>query len=447
VKLIARWIICLVVVGSLISIAPATAFEPFNPQVQPLNSESLDSQPASDALRISFGEIKDILLLIGISGGINKPFERGSTKIDLVRTSTKLILKAVDPAVNCGLRTYGGGSQETDFNVHSPLLSGCKSTALAVPIGNGNRKKILKVLEDASPMGPSPLTYALNQALKGELSTLSSASAIVLITNGHDGCGGSLSRYAKEASKAGMLVQPIFVLTLVDSETNAWDFTQLQDLVKVSGGKLYNMTEFDSLLHDLSKCSHSYTDIPPSDSEYLQADACAIESLWQGLAEKSSAVNSAISQLSRPHRLKHSPELAESSFCILPFLRLFEMVPGITSDKRASSYVPSDYLGMRSGKDAPEVFDTIRKNAMVREVASNLILTWHAYERLVIRKTQGELEADNLVLSRLREELVKESGDKAVEKAEAAIATYTSAERTTFLKLYPESRSKNSNGL
>ena len=136
--------------------------------------------------------------------------------------------------------------------------------------------------------------------------------------------------------------------------------------------------------------------------DYLKADAEAIEVLWHGLAEKSDAVLSALSQLNPPRKIRHSFE-PSPAFYILPFLRLFEISPGNNLTSRTAQYKPNVYLGMRNGQDSREIYDAIRRNAFIRKEASDLILAWHAYERLAILKAQGESPPDYLILKRQRQ--------------------------------------------
>ena len=83
--------------------------------------------------------------------------------------------------LNLALRAYGNSSASE--------LNDCSDSQLLVGFGEKNRGQIREAVTELSPLGQTPLAYALNQVGE-DFAQVSGERAVVLVTDGIESCGG-----------------------------------------------------------------------------------------------------------------------------------------------------------------------------------------------------------------------------------------------------------------
>jgi len=127
--------------------------------------------------------------------------------------------------LNLALRAYGSTSPSDSAD--------CADSALLVPFGDENREPIRAAIAGLSPLGQTPIAYALNQSAR-DFGTLQDDRAVVLVTDGIESCGGDPVQAARELREQGITVHLIgFGLgSSADQDT-----ASLQAVANASGGR------------------------------------------------------------------------------------------------------------------------------------------------------------------------------------------------------------------
>lgn len=137
--------------------------------------------------------------------------------------------------VNLALRAYGNNSPSDDND--------CTDSALLVPFGDENREPIRAAISVLSPLGQTPIAYALNQAAD-DFSTLQGERALVLVTDGIESCGGDPVQVARELRKQDIMIHLIgFGLGNAADE----DTASLQAVADASGGRFLTASSASEL--------------------------------------------------------------------------------------------------------------------------------------------------------------------------------------------------------
>jgi Mg-chelatase subunit ChlD len=129
--------------------------------------------------------------------------------------------------LNLALRAYG--------NASASELNDCSDSQLLVGFGDENRGQIREAVTELSPLGQTPLAYALNQVGK-DFAHVSGERAVVLVTDGIESCGGDPVAAAQALSKQDVTIHVIgFGLgSRVDE-----DIESLAAIADASGGRFF----------------------------------------------------------------------------------------------------------------------------------------------------------------------------------------------------------------
>lgn len=133
----------------------------------------------------------------------------------------------------------------------------CSATSQIVPVIAYNALNLLNGMNSVQVGGSTPLTLALEQAVKTDFGKMDNTSAkkIILITDGGENCGGDPCAFARQlvAQRKDIIIDVV----LVSSNSKA-----LVCLADTTGGKFYNTSDVASFTRVLNETLNS----APSDT-------------------------------------------------------------------------------------------------------------------------------------------------------------------------------------
>ena len=136
---------------------------------------------------------------------------------------------------NLALRAYGNSSPSEQNN--------CSDSTLLVPFGEESRDPIRAAISSLSPLGQTPIAYALTQAANDFESTETDRS-LVVVTDGIESCGGDPVAVARELREQNIMIHLIgFGLGNIVDE----DAASLQAVADASGGRFITASSAEEL--------------------------------------------------------------------------------------------------------------------------------------------------------------------------------------------------------
>jgi hypothetical protein len=127
--------------------------------------------------------------------------------------------------LDLALRAYGSTSPSEANN--------CADSTLLVPFGEDNRMPIRQAIAGLTPLGQTPIAFALNAAA-GDFGARQDDRAMVLVTDGIESCGGDPVQAARDLGAKGIKVHLIgFGLGNAADE----DAASLRAVAQASGGR------------------------------------------------------------------------------------------------------------------------------------------------------------------------------------------------------------------
>jgi len=130
---------------------------------------------------------ENILIILDSSYSMDDKIN-GEKKIDIAKRTINNVLSQLSPDIPLGLRVYG--HKDGFFGI-----GGCKASELIVPISPNSSKLISQEVSKIKPVGWTPITYSIDQALKNDFSTVSGQKRIILVSDGMENCGESPCDY------------------------------------------------------------------------------------------------------------------------------------------------------------------------------------------------------------------------------------------------------------
>lgn len=197
-----------------------------------------------------FGSVSDVKaeeeLLILFDSSLSMMENLGSEPkyVHAVR-SAKKILSQVNPSQKVGLRIIGMQLNAGILNYIKNPENLCKATELMNPIRINNANNIAVSLDSLVPLGMSPLTYSLAQAINNDFSQSANPKHIILITDGAESCNQDPCRYIKELT----LYRNDIKVDVIAINVKGDEITQLKCISENSGGmikKVNTSAEFDA---------------------------------------------------------------------------------------------------------------------------------------------------------------------------------------------------------
>lgn len=190
----------------------------------------------------SFAGTKTLLLVLDCSNSMNQLLPRGNVKrIDRARSLVNRILDCAPVTVNCGFRTYGGGTA-------GQLKSDCRISTLIVPAEERKDALIKNSLDGLKASGSSPLAYALK---KVDLSNTIGGAVVLVITDGMDSCGEDPQKVIQELAFQKSLKGELVIVSLADQKHDSEVINDLVALAKDGQGRFYGEDSLEMLFSDL----------------------------------------------------------------------------------------------------------------------------------------------------------------------------------------------------
>ena len=207
---------------------------------------------------------EETLILLDASVSMMESLE-DTPKYLLAVNETKKILSNFDKNKAIGLRTIGVSIENA-----MDILSGdtevfCKSTKLLIPIETNNITKINTKLDLIFPLGTTPITYSLQQAIQNDFSN-SAYKHIILITDGGESCNADPCSYIKEIMSSRSDIK----IDIIAIGVSGNDLNELNCLSDATSGELYNVKSPDDLPTALSKFLNNSTPIRTYKNQNIQ---------------------------------------------------------------------------------------------------------------------------------------------------------------------------------
>lgn len=166
--------------------------------------------------------------------------------ISKMACATKVLENAVQNIpcdVNVGLRVFG-----QQFS-NMPDMD-CRSTALLVPMGTGNRRSIIEQVRHIEPYGLTPLTFALANAAEDDFRGVVGRKRVILITDGMDTCGLDPCRLIASFPSYGIKIKIDVVGVDLKRDQNAR--RALNCIADSSGGHYYDANTAAQMIDSIS---------------------------------------------------------------------------------------------------------------------------------------------------------------------------------------------------
>ncbi|MFH0702228.1 MAG: VWA domain-containing protein [bacterium] len=187
-------------------------------------------------------EAEKILIILDSSYSMTEKIN-GERKIDIARKAINEVLRKLPQNVWVGLRVYGHSSSFFGIN-------DCKASELKVPIGPNNQYLISNELLKIKPVGWTPISYSIRQAVEHDFNGLAGKKRIILVSDGMETCDGSPCDYAVS------LVRNKIDLKIDVIGFDLSDYTvinQLKCTALATKGKFYTANTSAELSDSLSK--------------------------------------------------------------------------------------------------------------------------------------------------------------------------------------------------
>lgn len=163
----------------------------------------------------------------------------GQPKYITAISEAKSVLDTMPSSKSIGLRTIGislEGALSAFLQNPDEL---CKSTKLKVPIRTNNIEYIKTSLDNILPLGTTPLTYSLNQAINYDFTKSADLKHIILITDGGESCNGDPCKFIRELMQKRKDIK----IDIVAIGVSAEDFSQLKCLTDNTFGNIINVNK------------------------------------------------------------------------------------------------------------------------------------------------------------------------------------------------------------
>ena len=215
----------------------ALFFIMFFVQVKNTNSQSQDNR-------------ENILIILDDSNSMGDSIDVGR-KIDVARGTINQVLRELPPNVCVGLRVFGHKNGILGFNA-------CRASELMVKIGPDNQSLISNQLGKLEPVGWTPITYSLQQAVNYDFNGIMGKKRIILVTDGGENCDGSPCEYVLSLVRNNVDIKiDTIALDLSDPAAKS----QLKCTALATNGKFYSVNTAAELANSLRKSINSQKDV------------------------------------------------------------------------------------------------------------------------------------------------------------------------------------------
>lgn len=194
-------------------------------------------------------EIENIIIILDASGSMDETIN-GERKIDIAKRTILKVLSQVPPNVGIGLRVYGGE------NFFLPSKA-CRCSNLKVPIAINSQNQVATALSEVRPIGATPITYSLKQAVNYDLSGKKGTRRIILLSDGEENCDESPCEYCVNLVRSGCDIK----IDAIAFSTDRTADNQLKCVALATHGKFYRADTEASLLDSLMNSLKVQTEV------------------------------------------------------------------------------------------------------------------------------------------------------------------------------------------
>ena len=192
-------------------------------------------------------QTENILIILDSSGSMGltladkMPAQGEQTKLAIAKQTILNVLKNVPPHVHVGLRVYGDKASSWDP---------CNDSRLLAPLAPNNRLRISSELISLKPVGATPISYSLSQAIRQDFAGVQGKKTIILVSDGMETCDADPCNVMINMLRHGVNVK-IDVLGFGIHDYAAT--RQLQCVAKSTFGQYVDAQNADDLLSGLSR--------------------------------------------------------------------------------------------------------------------------------------------------------------------------------------------------
>ncbi len=191
-----------------------------------------------------------VLIILDASGSMSDPANGYKTKMLMAKNVLEGVLSKVSDDVKLGLRVYG--SSDPSYNP----TQDCQDSVLMVPLGLGNKRKIVSAFQSLKPSGATPISLAMREAQRDLANISSDQKSVVLISDGMDTCGFDPCSLARSMDSAGIDIQFNVVGFGLGSDPRA--LKQMECIAASTDGKFYEANTEGELTESILDGINSY---------------------------------------------------------------------------------------------------------------------------------------------------------------------------------------------
>lgn len=194
-------------------------------------------------------ETENIIIILDASGSMDETIG-DERKIDIAKKTILKVLSQVPDNVAVGLRVYGGE------NFFLPSKA-CRCSNLKVPVSLNSQSQVSMALNQTRPVGATPITYSLKQAVNYDLAGKKGTRRIILLSDGEENCDESPCEYAVNLVRSGCDIK----MDAIAFSTDTMADNQLKCVALSTHGKFYRADTEASLMNSLMDSFKIQTDV------------------------------------------------------------------------------------------------------------------------------------------------------------------------------------------
>ncbi|MDD3150405.1 MAG: VWA domain-containing protein [Candidatus Gastranaerophilales bacterium] len=198
----------------------------------------------------SFQSQENVLIILDSSYSMSEKVF-GEKKIEIAKRAITDVINEISPSTPIGLRIYGHKTGFLGF-------SACSASELKVPIAPYSKYAVKNELSKIKPVGETPITYSLKQAVEQDFTGINGKKRIVLVSDGKENCDISPCDFIIEQKKRGM----DFTIDVIGYDLGDEDAkNQLKCVALTTKGQFYTANNEKALTKSLKKSLKSSTEV------------------------------------------------------------------------------------------------------------------------------------------------------------------------------------------
>lgn len=198
----------------------------------------------------AFNTDERILFIVDFSNSMVEKIN-GERKIDIAISTLEKILRQIPRDVYVGFRAYGYRGGMTYFD-------SCRASSLITPVTQNGSHIIQGAMYQLSPLGSTPITYSLKQAVNKDFKGFKGKKRIILLSDGGENCDESPCTFALELIKQRSDFRiDVIALDVNDKEA----VNQLKCAALATSGKFYSANTAAELLNSFQESLNIKKDV------------------------------------------------------------------------------------------------------------------------------------------------------------------------------------------